>query len=136
MQEHATLKINKQTLPFLNISLYLNDIKPVKSLTIENISEVDSVQLEIKITADLPCIEPFNYSVPLIPAQKVVKIPLENLKVNREFLNKLSETEKGNITIEVCEREVSILKETIAINIRTFWRVSCIARTHSSLCYA
>ena len=119
MQEHATLKINKQTLPFLNISLYLNDIKPVKSLTIENISEVDSVQLEIKITADLPCIEPFIYSVPLIPAQKVVKIPLENLKVNREFLNKLSETEKGNITIEVCEKEVSILKETIAINIQS-----------------
>jgi hypothetical protein len=119
MQDQATLKINKQTLPFLNISLYLNDIKPVQSLSIENTSETDSAKLEIKITADLPCIEPFNYSVSIVPAKKDVKIPLENLKVNRDFLNNLSETEKANITIEVIEKETSILKETIAINIQT-----------------
>lgn len=118
MQEQSTLKINKQTLPFLNISLYLNDIKPIQSLTIENTSEVDSAQLEIRITADLPCIEPFYYSVSIVPAKKDVKIPLENLKVNRDFLNKLSETEKANLTIEVYEKEISILKETIAINIQ------------------
>ncbi len=86
MQEQSTLILHKQTLPFLNISLYLNDIKPVQSLTIENTSEADSAQLVIKITADLPCIEPFNYSVPFVPAKKDVKIPLENLKVNRGFL--------------------------------------------------
>ena len=118
MQEQSTLLLHKQTLPFLNISLYLNDIKPVQSLTIENTSETDSAQLEIRITADLPCIEPFNYSVQFVPAKKDVKIPLENLKVNRDFLNKLSETEKANITIEVYEKEVAILNETIAINIQ------------------
>jgi superfamily I DNA and/or RNA helicase len=118
MQEQETLKINKQTLPFLNISLYLNNIKPVQSLTIENTSETDSNQLEIKISTDIPCIEPFNYSISIVPAKKDVKIPLENLKVNRDFLNKLSETEKANLTIEVCEKEVSILKETIVINIQ------------------
>ena len=32
MQEQSTLILHKQTLPFLNISLYLNDIKPVQSL--------------------------------------------------------------------------------------------------------
>lgn len=117
MQEQTTLKIQKQTLPFLNISLYLNDIKPVQSLTIENTSEIDSASLEIKITADLPCIEQFSFSISSVPAKKEVKIPLENLKVNRDFLNKLSETEKANITIEVFENEISILKEAIAINV-------------------
>lgn len=117
MQEQTTLKLQKQTLPFLNISLYLNDIKPVQSLTIENTSEIDSASIEIKITADLPCIEPFSFTISSVPAKKEVKIPLENLKVNRDFLNKLSETEKANITIEVFENEVSILKEAIAINV-------------------
>lgn len=117
MQEQTTLKIQKQTLPFLNISLYLNDIKPVQSLTIENTSGIDSASLEIKITADLPCIEPFSFTISSVPAKKEVKIPLENLKVNRDFLNKLSETEKANITIEVFENEVSMLKEAIAINV-------------------
>lgn len=117
MQEQSTLILHKQTLPFLNISSYLNDIKPIQSVTIENTSEIDIVQLEIKITADLKCIEPFLYSVPLVPANKEVKIPLENLKVNRDFLNKLSETEKANITIEVIEKEVVLISETISINV-------------------
>ncbi len=117
MQEQSTLKIQKQTLPFLNISLYLNDIKPVQSLTIENTAEIDSTPLEIKITADLPCIEQFSFFISSVPAKKEVKIPLENLKVNRDFLNKLSETEKANITIEVFDKEISKLKEEFAINV-------------------
>jgi len=117
MQEQSTLKIHKQTLPFLNISLYLNDIKPVQSLTIENTSETDSAHLEMKITPDLPCIEPFNYIVSFVPAKKEVKIPLDNLNINRDFINKLSETEKANITIDVVENEISICTESFSINI-------------------
>lgn len=117
MQEQSILVIHKQTLPFLNISLYLNDIKPVQSLTIENTSDVDSAPLEVKITADLVCIEPFSYNVSFVPAKKEIKIPLENLKVNRDFLNKLSETEKANLTIEIIENEKVTLKEEFAINV-------------------
>lgn len=120
MQEHSSLLLHKQTLPFLNISLYLNDIKPVQSLTIENTSETDSAQLEIKITADLPCIEPFSFTISFVPAKKDVKIPLENLKINRDFLSKLSETERTDFIIEVIENDAVIIKETIAINVHPF----------------
>ena len=116
-EQQATLKIHKQTLPFLNIALYLNDIKPIQSLTIENTSEIDSAQLEINITTDLPCFESFSYSIPFVPSKKDVKIPLEKLKVNRGFLNKLSETERATITIHVVEKGVHILSETITINV-------------------
>lgn len=117
MQKESTLIIHKQTLPFLNISLYLNDIKPVQSLIIENTSDSDSAQLEVKITTDLDCIKPFSYNISFVPANKEVKLPLENLKVNRDFLNKLSETEKANFTIEVIEKETVIIKDTIAIDV-------------------
>ncbi|MCO5241328.1 MAG: DUF3320 domain-containing protein [Chitinophagaceae bacterium] len=117
MHEYSSLLLHKQTLPFLNISLHLNDIKPVQSLSIENTSENNSAQLSIKITADLPCIEPFDCNVPFVPAKNQVKIPLENLKINRDFLNKLSETEKTDFTIEVIENDAVIIKETIAINV-------------------
>ena len=117
MQEQPTLILHKQTLPFLNISLYLNDIKPIRSLTIENTSDIDSAQLEIKIFADLPCIEPFSFFVSSVPAKKDVMIPLENFKVNRLFLNRLSEMEKVNLIIEVFQVEILILKETITINV-------------------
>lgn len=117
MQEQSFLILHKQTLPFLNISLYLNDIKPVQSLNIENTSESNSAQLVVKITADLPCIEPFDYTIPFVPAKNQVKIPLDGLKVNRDFLNKLTETEKANFTIQVIENDVAIIKETFAINV-------------------
>lgn len=117
MQEHSYLLLHKQTLPFLNISLYLNGIKPVQSLSIENTSESNSAHLVVKITADLPCIEPFDYIVPFVPAKNQVKIPLDGLKVSRDFLNKLSETEKANFTIEVIENDAAIIKERIAINV-------------------
>ena len=117
MQEQSTLLIHKQTLPFLNISLYLNDIKPIQSLVIENTSDVDSAPLEVKISADLACIEPFSYYVSFVPAKKEVKIPLDNLKVTRDFLNKLSETDNANFTIEVIGNETIVHKETIEINV-------------------
>ena len=117
MQEPSTFVIHTQTLPFLNISFYLNHRKPIQSLTIENVTETDSTQLEIKITADIPCIEPFSFSISSVPAKKEIKIPLENLKLNRDFLNHLSETEKANLTIEVFQEEISVAKESISLNV-------------------
>lgn len=117
MQEVSTLLLHKQTLPFLNISLYLNDIKPVQSLSIENTSESNSSQLEVKIISDLPCIEPLDYTVPFVPSKNQIKIPLDGLKANRDYLNKLSETEKANFTIEIIENGAAIIKETITINV-------------------
>ncbi len=117
MQEKGSLTIHKQTLPFLNISLYLNDIKPIQSLAIENTTEINSDSLEIEITADLPCFEPFNFSISSIPAKKQVKIPLDNLKVNRGFLNQLSETERASITIKISQNEIVVIEDNIPISI-------------------
>lgn len=117
MEEQTPLIIHKQTLPFLNLSLYLNGFKPVRYLRVENTLERDTSGIEIKITADLPCIEPFNYTVPLIPAKKDILVPLENLKVNRDFLNKISETEKANISIEVTEEGGGNCTETFQVHI-------------------
>ncbi|MBO9592822.1 MAG: DUF3320 domain-containing protein [Niabella sp.] len=117
MQEQSALLIHKHILPYLNISLYLNDIRPVQSLSIENTSDEEATQLDVKITVDLPCIEAFTYTVSSVPAKKQVKIPVEHLKVNRDFLSKISETERVNLTIEVLVKEVVLFKETIAINI-------------------
>ncbi|MCK9523173.1 MAG: DUF3320 domain-containing protein [Proteobacteria bacterium] len=117
MKEQNTIKIHKEALPFLNLSFYLNGIKLIQSLNIENTSETDLTSIEIKITSDIPCIEDFNFSISFLPAKKSLKVPLENLKVNRNFLNKLSETENANITIEVFEKEKLIIEEAITIDV-------------------
>lgn len=117
MQENTTLVIHKQTLPFLNISLYMNGNKPVKTLNLENISDNVATCIEVKISADIHCIDPFIYYLSMIPAKSEVIIPLENLKVNRDFLSHLTETEKANFKIEVFEQETQVCVDTFTINV-------------------
>ena len=41
MQEHSPFVIHKATIPFLNISMYLNGLSFIPSLSVENTSETD-----------------------------------------------------------------------------------------------
>ena len=117
METQSTLIVHKEAFPFLNISLYLNNIRPVRSLAIENISETDLDSVEVKINSDLPCIEPFNYAIASIPAKRNVEIPLDTLKLKRDFLNRLSETEKAIITIEIVQQNNVLVSELINVDI-------------------
>ncbi len=120
MKKQTNLIIHKETLPFLNISLYLNDHKPVKSLSIENTSAEDSAPVEITIQSDHPSLQPFSYSIARIPAGKHVQVPLDGLQINRKALSDISETEKAVLTISVAETDVVAATETIPLNIHTF----------------
>jgi len=118
METQPLLIIHKEASPFLNISLYLNNIKPIRSLAIENASEIDIVSIEVRISSDLPCMESFRYTIESIPAKKNVNIPLNSLKLNRDFLNKLSETEKAIIKIKIVQQDNVLASETINIDIQ------------------
>lgn len=118
MKEHATLQLHTQLSPFLNIALYLNDIKPIQTLIIENDSDADSGSIEVKITADPPCVQPFEHKISFVSAQTQIQVPLDGLKTNREFLNRLSETEKADLTIEVIENQEVIIKQTVEIEVQ------------------
>lgn len=120
MKEQSTLILQKEVLPFLNISLYLNNIRLIQSLSLENASETDVLSLEVWVNADLPCIEPFHSVVPFLPAGADVKIPVDHIKVNRDFLSKLSETEKAIVTIEVVKEDVVLATESVSVDIHPF----------------
>jgi hypothetical protein len=138
MKEQSTLILQKEVLPFLNISLYLNNIRLIQSLSLENASETDVLSLEVWVNADLPCIEPFHSVVPFLPAGADVKIPVDHIKVNRDFLSKLSETEKAIVTIEVVKEDVVLATESVSVDIHPFEYFGGIQvlPTDSSLCDA
>lgn len=116
MNDQTKLIIHHQVLPFLNIALYLNNIPIIQSLTIESEDESNG-SIEVRISADLSFIEPFHFGIPSIPAGADVKIPLEKLKINRDFLNKLTETEKAIIRIAVFVNEQELIAENVSIDI-------------------
>ncbi len=118
MEIQASPQIQIETLPFLNISLYLKGIKPIQSLRIKNPSESDTAPIEVVIAADHPFIEPFRFHIPFIPSQQEMNIPLEKLEINRKYLDKLSETQVSNMTIEIIENETVVSKVTHPVNIQ------------------
>src|SRR5690606_157190 len=118
MKTQALPQILTETLPFINISLYLKGIKPIQSLKIKNPSESDTTPIKVVISADHPYIEPFSYHIPYIPSQMEVNIPLEKLVINRKYLDKLSETLVSSLSIEIIENENVVSKETHPVNIQ------------------
>ncbi|MDO5509591.1 MAG: DUF3320 domain-containing protein [Weeksellaceae bacterium] len=104
----AQLSIRKEVFSFLNISLYLHQIKPIRSLYIENASEELVENVTVHVFSDLPVIQKFEYDVKEVPPRSELRIPLENFKVNRDFLNTISETETAVVTAQI-EREGEVL---------------------------
>ncbi|MDO5522832.1 MAG: DUF3320 domain-containing protein [Bacteroidia bacterium] len=112
-----TLILHKEYIPFLSISLYLNKLLPVQNLIIENTSDNNSGEIEVKITSDIPCIEPFNAFIADIPAQESVKVSLDTMRVNRTYLSSISETEKAVLKIEVWQNNNAQLIDYLGIDV-------------------
>lgn len=90
-----------EVLPFLNLPLYLNDIPFIRELTIENEGQEEEFNLELKMYSDQPCIYPYSFELAGIKPESEVKIPLNVLKVDRQYFSKLSETDKIVLTFEL-----------------------------------
>ena len=113
------LILRKETIPFLNISHYLNDILPIQLLLLENTAEEDSGPAEVRISSDIPLIEEFVSNIAVVPAGKSLKIPLEGLRINRNFLSSISESEKACIKIELSHNSENIITETFDIQVHS-----------------
>ncbi|MBX2920755.1 MAG: DUF3320 domain-containing protein [Chitinophagaceae bacterium] len=117
MTNNPDVSVQKEIFPFLNIALYLNHIPLIYKLAVANNSNHDTPPLELKITSDQPCLEPFSYSIESVPAGRDIKIPLHNLKVNRSYISNISETEKAVITIEIIHNGQPIAVEETYIDV-------------------
>src|SRR5690606_27983551 len=99
------LQLKKEIIPVLNIGMYLNGINFIRLLEIENTAETDSGKIKITIGTDIPCLEKFVYEMEHIPAGSTISVPLKNMKINRDFLNAISENEKAQLKIQVFEQD-------------------------------
>ena len=94
-----TTTLHLETFPFFNISLHLNQIKPISLLNVENSSDTDLQHLDITINSDVPFLAPFCHHIEVLPAQTIMEVPLVDLSVNRAFLAQLSETEQAQLSV-------------------------------------
>lgn len=111
------ISIRTESLPFLSLPLYLNNMLPIKSIQLVNESDRARADLELRIHADLPCFEAFDLSLAEIPAQTSVKAELAALKINRSYLSALSESEKAQVKIELWQGEELLAIDSIELRI-------------------
>ncbi|MCH5716808.1 DUF4011 domain-containing protein [Niabella hibiscisoli] len=89
----------------------------IRELVICNEGAEDSIGLQVQVQSDIPCIQPFSYAVAQVPPGKEIKIPVEGLMINRDFISHLSETEKAVITISVLQQDTVLVSETVMIEV-------------------
>lgn len=101
MKHTADLKLHVETLPFINLSLYLNDVSFIQSLVLANTGEADAGAIELRISSHMPCFEPLSRIFSLLLAGKEVKVPLAGLAINRAFLTSIMEIERAKVRSEL-----------------------------------
>lgn len=112
------LILKKEIIPVLNIAMYLNGINFIRFLEIENTSETDVEKIKLTIETDIPCLEKFDYELEHITAGSRIAIPLDKIKINRDFLNSISENEKAQLKIQLFLQDqlVHIEEEIIQVH--------------------
>ncbi|MDN3605279.1 DUF4011 domain-containing protein [Belliella kenyensis] len=100
-----TLKIQAEALPFFNISTYQNGRSFIRSLYIQNSGDSPTEAVTIKIYTDSAGLEPFEYSLPYLPAQSNILIPTDKIKINKNHLHQLSESEQVTVFVEVYDQK-------------------------------
>lgn len=101
-----------------NISVFQTGRSFIRNLTIQNNSKERSGELMIKIFADSPFIDPFEFSLAYLPANGNVKIPTKALKINRSYLQSVSGSEQVSVTVEILEGENVANQERFQIDIQ------------------
>ena len=97
----SKINLHLDVLPFLNLPLYLNNIPFIRELFIENEGIDELFELELRIKADQPCIYPSSFKLVSIKPGNEVNIPLDILKVDRQYFSQLSEPDKILLTFEL-----------------------------------
>lgn len=113
------LKLVYEVLPFLNISMHLNDIKFIRELEVKNTGDLISGKVKVRIQSDIPCIEPFEHLIEQIPAHSNVTISLNQLRIKRDFVQHLSENEKAALTIQLWENDQLVQTSTEDITVHS-----------------
>ena len=112
------MTIKTELLPVISYAMQQNGAGLVRSVAIENPTDVPIEHLELDITADCGFILPFHSHIDLIPQKETVTISQPKVILRGEFLAGLTEKIAGVLTISLrqgesvlaaCHEEVTVL---------------------------
>lgn len=118
--QKESVRLDIEIIPFLNFALQKNKINIVQSLIIQNDTDEDLVNIDLKVTSVPEICLPYEKHIELVPARNAIAIKDIKLIVNANYLGNLTEKEEAYITFSLNQEEKEICVDNQPISVLAF----------------
>ena len=106
--------------PVANYAIQQNRVPIVRKLSIENCSDEDIIDIQIKITCDPEFANNWEHQIELIPKNQSLEIDVKNLKLSARFLSELTERISGELSLIISSNNEILLTENYTVDILAY----------------
>lgn len=106
--------------PVANYAIQQNRVSIVRKLIIENCSDEDITDIQVKITCDPEFANNWEHRIELIPRNQSLELDVKNLKLSARFLSELTERITGDLSLTIFSNDEILLKENYTVDILAY----------------
>lgn len=118
--EKESVKLDIEIIPFLNFALQKNKVNIVQSVIIQNDTDEDLVDIDLKVTSIPEICLSYSKHIEVVPARTAFAIRDIKLIANVNYLGNLTEKEEGYITFVLNKEEKEICVDNQPISVLAF----------------
>jgi len=118
--EFTKINVEFTYLPVINFSMQQNKVPIIRFFSINNLTDNDLQNLKITLTTNPDFATSSSVIISSLPPNEIISIDSLNLLMNYTFFSQLTEKINGNFNLEILEGDVSIYKNTYAIDVLAF----------------
>ncbi len=119
-ESKSTVKVNFSYLPKLNFALQQNNIKLVRTLSVQNLTDTDLQQVVLKIHPNDAFAPDATQSVQQIGAGQAVKFADDLLKPDAAFIAQLTEQLTSGMELTVTANGEEVFRQSYPLTVLTF----------------
>ncbi|HEX7583182.1 MAG TPA: DUF3320 domain-containing protein [Prolixibacteraceae bacterium] len=106
--------------PVANYAIQQNRVPLVRKLSIENCSDEDITDIQVKITCEPEFANTWEHQIELIPKNQSLELDVKNLKLSARFLSELTERISGELSLTISSNNEVLLKENYYVDILAY----------------
>ena len=106
--------------PVANYAIQQNRVPLIRKLSIENCSDEDITDIQVKITCDPEFANNWEHKIELIPKSQSLELDVKNLKLSARFLSELTERISGELSLTISSNNEILLKDNYTVDILAY----------------
>ena len=106
--------------PVANYAIQQNRIPIIRKLVIENPSEIDLLDITIKIKGEPDFINSWEQKIEVLPSKQRIEIEVRGFKLLANFLSELTEKLSGDLILSIYSKEDILYTENYGVDILAY----------------